>query len=298
MQITVVPASPKTGQAAIRALLADPSKPSVKGYYRDLAKVPEDFKAHPHFEAVKGDVENAGTLDFSGSDTVITITPPIFDEQDSVAHAKLVSENVKNAVQKAGVKRLVYLSSAGAQYDHGTGEIITNHTAEVSLKDAAPEVIFVRAAYFMENWAMCIETIQQGGFMFTTLTPLDHALPMIAVKDIGLTLATEALSLTPPPTTPHIFELHGPRAYTSVDVQKAFEAAAGRSVELRPIPKEGLRDFYAAVFPPAVAREYAAMNESYLEGGILYRDPEPTKGEKRYGKTSLEEAVRAMYPVA
>lgn len=59
------------------------------------------------------------------------------------------------------------------------GEILSNHAAEVALQDAAPEVVFVRCAYFMENWAMSVDTIKEGGFFFTTLTPLDHALPMV-----------------------------------------------------------------------------------------------------------------------
>ena len=127
MQITVVPASPKTGQAAIRSLLADPSNPSVKGYYRDLSKVPAEFTSNPRFEAVQGDVEDAATLDFSGSDAVFNITPPLYEEKDIVAHARLVSENVKAAVQKAdSVKRLVLLSSVGAQYDHGTVSCLAN----------------------------------------------------------------------------------------------------------------------------------------------------------------------------
>jgi hypothetical protein len=58
------------------------------------------------------------------------------------------------------------------------GEILTNHEAEVILKDAVPEVVFVRCAYFMENWAMCLETLP-AGFFYTTLTPLDHPLPMV-----------------------------------------------------------------------------------------------------------------------
>jgi nucleoside-diphosphate-sugar epimerase len=121
MHITVVPASPKTGQATIRSLLADPSNPTVRGYYRDLNKVPVEFKSHPRFEAVQGDVEDAATLDFSGSDAVFHITPPVYDERDMIAHARLASENVKAAVKKAGsVKRFVLLSSSGAQYDHGT----------------------------------------------------------------------------------------------------------------------------------------------------------------------------------
>jgi uncharacterized protein YbjT (DUF2867 family) len=121
MHITVVPASPKVGQAAIRSLLADASQPTVKGYYRDLSKVPAEFKANLRFEAVQGDVEDAATLSFAGSDAVFTITPPLYEEKEFVPHARLVSENVKAVVKKAeSVKRLVLLTSLGAQYDHGT----------------------------------------------------------------------------------------------------------------------------------------------------------------------------------
>ncbi|KAK4098117.1 NAD(P)-binding protein [Parathielavia hyrcaniae] len=295
MHITVVPASPKTGQAAIRSLLADASNPAVRGYYRDLAKVPAEFKANPRFEAVQGDVEDAASLDFTGSDAVLNITPPLYDERDIIAHARLVSENVKAAVKLAeSVKRLVLLSSVGAQYDHGTGEILTNHEAEALLHDAAPEVVFVRCAYFMENWGMALETLP-AGFFFTTLTPLDYSLPMIAVQDIGSTCAAQLLATgTALPSRPHVFELHGPRAYTSADVQRAFEEVLGKSVEMRPVEKAGLDGFYAAVFPPGVAAHFAEMNRSYLEGGILYEDPRPTPGEKKFGKTELVEVVRQM----
>ncbi|KAL1839881.1 hypothetical protein VTJ49DRAFT_1016 [Mycothermus thermophilus] len=294
MHITVVPASPKTGQATIRALLADPSGPAVRGYYRNLSKVPADFQSNPRFEAVRGDVEDAATLDFSGSDAVLNITPPLFDERDIVEHARLVSENVKAAVKKAAsVKRLVYLSSAGAQYDHGTGEILTNHTAEVVLKDAAPEVVFVRCSYFMENWAMSLETLPQG-FFFTTLTPLDRVLPMVAIQDIASALTSELLATgSALPSHPYIYELYGPRDYTSNDVHKAFEEAMCKSIEMKPIPKEGLYDFYAAVFPPKVAQLYAEMNASYLEGGILEENPRPT-GEVRRGRTELVEVFRGL----
>ncbi|KAH6857042.1 hypothetical protein B0I37DRAFT_89150 [Chaetomium sp. MPI-CAGE-AT-0009] len=293
MHITVVPASPKTAQAAIRNLLADPSNPTIKGYYRDLAKVPAEFKAHARFEAVQGDVDDGATLDFSGSDAVFHITPPIYENVDVVERARLVSENVKAATKKASVRRLVLVSSGGAQYDQGTGEILSNHQAEVVLRDAAPEVVFVRCGFFMENWGMGLETLS-AGFMYTTLTPLDHPLPMIAVKDIGATCAAEVLATgTPLPTSPHVYELHGPRPYTSADVHQIFEEVTGKSIELRPVEKEGLDDFYAAVFPPMVAAYYAEMNRSYLPGGILHVDPQPT-GEIRYGTTELREVVKQL----
>ncbi|EGS21335.1 uncharacterized protein CTHT_0031900 [Thermochaetoides thermophila DSM 1495] len=300
MYITIAPASPKTGAATIRALLSDTSNSSlkVKGVYRDLSRVPEEFKSDPRFEAVKGNVEDAASIDFTGSDAVLNITPPLyFDEQDIVKHAHLVSENVKQAVQKAGVKRLVLITSVGAQLESGTGEILTNHAAEVVLKDAAPEVVFVRCAYFMENWASSLETVKEAGFFFSTITPLDFPLPMIAVKDIGITCAQELLATgTPLTSSPYIFELYGPREYSSLDVQKAFEEAASRSIEVRPVPKGSLLDFYRAVFPPAVAKEFTEMNISFLEGGVLYElyngGYEP---EIRNGKTELVEVIKELY---
>jgi hypothetical protein len=77
-------------------------------------------------------------------------------------------------------------------------------------------------------------------------------------------------------------------------VQKAFEEVAGKELEMRPVERDGLADFYAAVFPPRVAKLFAEMNASYLEGGILYRDPLPT-GEVRCGKTELVEVFRLMF---
>ncbi|KAK4184803.1 hypothetical protein QBC35DRAFT_39104 [Podospora australis] len=293
VHITVVPASNRTGEATIRSLLADPSKPSVKGVYRNLSKVLAEFASNDRFEAVQGTVDDASTLDFSGSDAILNITPMTVDEVDLFQHALTQSNNVKAAAQKAGVKRLVLLSSVGAQYDSGTGEVITNHAAEVSLKDAAPEVVFVRCHYFVENWATALETIN-AGFFYSTITPLDFATPMIAVKDIGETLAGELVAVgNPLSSTPYIFELHGPVS-TSLDVKKAFEEVLGREIEVRAVPTEGLLDFYNAVFPPHVAKSYVEMTESFLPGGIMFENPNPT-GEIRHGKTGMVEVFRQWF---
>ncbi|KAK3360546.1 hypothetical protein B0T25DRAFT_535862 [Lasiosphaeria hispida] len=85
MHITVAPASTQTGQAAIRFLLADPSSPAVRGVYRNLTKVPDEFKLHPRFEAVQGDINDASSLHFEGSDAVLNIQPAIYEDRDTIA---------------------------------------------------------------------------------------------------------------------------------------------------------------------------------------------------------------------
>ena len=125
MHIVVVPASPKTGQATIRALLDDPSAPTVTGVYRDVRRAPDEFKGHPRFKAVEGDIADAQSLAsiesvFAGADAVATITPPLHAESDPVPRAGELAANVKNAIGQGSVKRLVYVSSVGAQLEHGT----------------------------------------------------------------------------------------------------------------------------------------------------------------------------------
>ena len=120
MKIIVVPASAKTTRSAIQTLLDDPLAPTVIGVYRDLSKVPLELKDHPNFQPVPGDVSDGSTLDFAGSDVVITMTPPKLDGSDYIAFGKAVSSNVHQAVEKSGsVKRIVYVSSQGAQYSQG-----------------------------------------------------------------------------------------------------------------------------------------------------------------------------------
>ena len=114
--ITVLPASTKAGRETIRTLLESESKPSVRGVYRDPAKAPAAFVKNPNFQAVKGDVGDAKSLDFTGSDAVFYIPPPIYDGTHHKEWATRTATNVKNALQNTpSVKRLLILSAIGSQ---------------------------------------------------------------------------------------------------------------------------------------------------------------------------------------
>ena len=120
MQITVAPASAQTLRAAVEKLLNDETRPTVIGIYRNLNKVPAEFKSHPNFKAVQADLSDAGSLDFTGSDAVLALTPPKYDGSDFIAETKKAATNVRNAIERSGtVRRLVYISSMGAQHAEG-----------------------------------------------------------------------------------------------------------------------------------------------------------------------------------
>jgi len=310
MHITIAPASPKTGRATVRALLdslpstsEDGTPVRVTGIYRNLDKVPKEFLADPRFRAVQGDVEDAASLDFSDTDALLTITPPFYLSRSAQAvleGAKQVSLNVKDAIVRAEgrVRRVVLVSSMGAQYENGTGEIKTNHIAEGVFRDSAPEVVFVRCGYFMENWASAVETIKRDGSFHTTIVPLDMKVAMIATLDIGTTCASCLTTTTEvgPGKSPLIFDLEGPELYSSLDVQAAFQEVSGKpEVTMVTVDKDEIFGYYSAVLPPDTAEMMTEMNFSFLPGGIMYENSQPSPGGTKRGKVTLVEAFKALY---
>ncbi|KAJ0366920.1 hypothetical protein COL154_003427 [Colletotrichum chrysophilum] len=295
MQIVVVPASPKTGQATIRALLEDPSEPTVTGVYRDTGRVPAEFREHPRFRAVKGDVANVGSLKFSGADALVTITPPLYSESKPLTRAREMAANVKYAIGMAGdsVKRLVYISSVGAQLEHGT-----------ALIGSAPEVVFVRCAYFMENWAAALKTAKSEQHYFhSVISPADYKIPMVSerglytkvsVHDIGKTCAAQALAAgSPLGENPYVFDLHGPDTYSTEDVRQAFEERIGTGVEAKLVEGVQLEEFFGEIFRPPMAGMFVEMTRSFLPGGVAIE--EIVEGSRvQRGKTTLSEAVERM----
>lgn len=163
-------------------------------------------------------------------------------------------------------------------------------------KTNVAEIIFVRCAYFMENWTASIETLKNSQpFFFSTITPLDWKIPMVAVKDIGITLASEVLKTTPSPRKPHILELHGPRQYNPSDVQAAFSKALGKDVTVKAVERSELQGFFSAVFPAAIVDLWVEMALSFLEGGIVDARVEDTsKKNVVNGETGLDEIVQGI----
>lgn len=122
MRISIAPASTKTGAAVIRSLLShDDTSLEIHAIYRSPPpKAPSAFTQDSRFHSAQGDISDSSSLDFSGSDVVLTITPPLYEADDLVKQAGVVSKNVKEAVERSGnVKRLVLLSSGGAQHSEG-----------------------------------------------------------------------------------------------------------------------------------------------------------------------------------
>jgi uncharacterized protein YbjT (DUF2867 family) len=147
----------------------------------------------------------------------------------------------------------------------------------------------------MENWNMSLETLKAPEpFFFTTITPVDWKVPMIAVQDIGLTLARELVTERTPPSKLHIFELQGPEPYSPLDVQRIFSQALGKEVAMKLVEKEDLPEYFAKFFPPSTVDDWVEMARSFIPGGIAARDATKQSEENIvHGTTTLAEVLTA-----
>jgi len=189
----VLGASGNTGHIVAKNLLARQQKVRVVG--RNAARLQPH--AEQGAEIFIGDVTDASALTkaFHQADSAYVMIPPNVTSDDPLAYEERVSDAIAAAVKNAGVKNVVALSSIGADKPKGTGPVIGLHNLEQKLNQIdSANVLFVRAAYFMENTLPQATVIRTAGSAIGPLRP-DLKLPMIASRDIGAFAADALLRL-------------------------------------------------------------------------------------------------------
>ena len=132
---------------------------------------------------------------FSGAKAVYAMIPPDTSQQDVLAYQSSIRESIGEALEQAGVKYVVSLSSIGADKSEGTGPVVGLRRFEQRLNGIAGlNVLHLRAGYFMENTLAQVWPIQTLGFSAGPLDP-DLKIPMIATHDIGVVAADALLKL-------------------------------------------------------------------------------------------------------
>lgn len=183
-------ATGNTGGAIAEKLLAGGERVRVVG--RDPGRL-ERF-VRKGAEAFRADVLDAAAMAraFQGATAVYTMIPPNFNEPDARSYQERVSDALAAAVEKAGVRHVVNLSSVGAHLPEKTGPVLGLRSLEQKLnRIPGLNVLHLRPTHFMENILMTIGVIKSMGLVAGALRG-DLPLPMIATRDIGA-VAAEAL---------------------------------------------------------------------------------------------------------
>jgi uncharacterized protein YbjT (DUF2867 family) len=261
--ITVMGATGNTGRVTAEALLSRGEKVRVVG--RDAGKLAGLVARGA--EAAVGSASDAAFLAraFAGAETAYTLLPPDMGVPDLRAHQDRVGEATVQALRQAGVKRVVFLSSVGADLPAGTGPIAGLHAQEERLRKLGAAVLLLRPGYFFENFRSSLPMIRHQGMNGGAIAP-DVKMAMIATRDIGA--AAAAAIAARDFTGVEVRNLLGLRDLSLAEATRILGAAIGKpDLAYVQFPYDA---FAAALvqagLTPDLARLYAEMARAFNDG--------------------------------
>lgn len=253
-------------------------------------------------EAKKGEIESLGAKaaigsitdvhflvkTFEGADAVFAMTPPIMGETNIVENTVNAGKNYAEALEKASVKRVVMLSSVGADSPVENGPIKGLHQIEKlysGLKNSS--VTFLRAGYFYTNFFNDVPLIKNAGILGGNY-PANANIPVVHPTDIAKAAAEELIKNTSGKNIRYIVSDSRP----SGDFAKVLGSAIGNSelpwVEFT--DEQSLDGMVQAGLPKEMAELYVEMGRG-MRTGVVQKDF-IEHGSVVEGSTKLEDFAK------
>ncbi len=203
----------------------------------------------------------------SDAEGAFLLIPPQYHADHYVEDSRRIADAISNAIAASGVPHVALLSSIGAQWNSGTGLILSLHNAEQSFSKCAKNLTIIRAAYFMENWVPTLGSAKNNGTLPSFL-PAGRKIPMVATADIGR-MAGE--SLLNPTRGRRIIELAGPEDYSPTDIAGALAGLLNRPVHVAEAPLSAVvPGFKNLGFTEDVARLFEEMYAGINSGRVAF----------------------------
>lgn len=135
---------------------------------------------------------------FKGADIVYLMETmeaagDMFDPSvDFISTISTIGNNYKTAIEKAGIKKMIHLSSIGAHTDKGTGILIFHYNVETILQQLPSDVSikFIRPVGFYINLFSFIATIKHKGSIISNYGG-DSKEPWVSPVDVADVIAEE-----------------------------------------------------------------------------------------------------------
>lgn len=271
-----------TGKVVADTLLSQ--KKPVRVVVRDAAKG-EPWRARGAEVAVAS-VDDAAAVESAlrGATGAYVLLPPDYASSTNLADKKRQVDALARAIPASGVRHVVLLSSIGAQHPDGTGPIKSLHDAERRLGALGVPMTFLRAPYFMENFASAIGAARAEGKLYALF---ERAVPMAATRDIG---AAAAGLLVEGATSTQVVNFHGPATSSPADAARILSKLLGREVSVVLVPEaHRVAALTAAGLTADLAGLFSEMGTG-IDSGLVAFQP----GRDLAGPTTLEQVLTAL----
>lgn len=224
-----------------------------------------------------------------GATGAYVLLPPFAWNGTGIPAERLaLNEAIAGAIGDAKPGHVVLLSSVGADQPSGTGPVKYLYDLEQKLTALHATATFLRAAYFMENWAGVLKGAIDGGALYYGWT-YEVSVPQVATEDIGKQ-AAKLLVEGAPAKSPRIVQLSGPAELTLAQSAAAFSKVAGKEIKPVSVPLQAMIGSLTGMgASQEVAEVYAEMTGALNEGRMKF-----LPGELVRGSTSLEAKLKTL----
>lgn len=213
---------------------------------------------------------------FQGADIVYLMETmeaagDIFDKSvDFIATISQIGKQYKQAVEQSGVKKVIHLSSIGADMEKGNGILLFHHRVEGILNELPADVAikFMRPVGFFTNMYSFINTIKNTGAIISNYGG-DKKEPWVHPVDIAATIAAEMET----PFAGREIRYIASDELSPNEIAAALGAAIGHpDLQWKVIPDEALLHKWLEIgFNRQVAEGFIEMQASQ-GSGRLYED--------------------------
>lgn len=258
----------------------------VRAVVRDVAK--GRHWAELGCEVARAAMDDAEALGhaFTGAEAVFILLPPIFDPSPGFAETRRVIDAVRTALEIARPRRVVCLSTIGAQASQ------PNLLNPLGLMEQALGALdiptaFLRAAWFIENSQWDLQPMRDNGVMPSFLQPTDKPVPMVATADVGLVIAELLQERWQGRRT---IELEGPAPVSPDQLADAFARLLGHPVRAEVVPREQWETrFRGQGMQHPLPR--MQMLDGFNQGWIAF---ERGDAEQRKGRLTIDTVLREL----
>ncbi|MCD0479976.1 NAD(P)H-binding protein [Chryseobacterium sp. LC2016-29] len=206
---------------------------------------------------------------FEGADAAFLMTPPNMGGVNIVENTINAGKNYAEAIKQTGIKRVVMLSSIGAESPVENGPIKGLHFIEKFYNDLEnTSVTFLRAGYFYLNFFNDIPLIKNAGIIGANF-PQDTKVPLVHPIDIAKVAAEELVKNFEGKNVKYIVS-DEPKAS---EFAKVFGNAIGKPelpwIEFK--DEDSLNGMLQAGVPQEMAELYTEMGRG-IRTGVVQKD--------------------------
>lgn len=244
-----------------------------------------------------------------GSDAAYVMNPPFYGEKDPFALSQAYVDSLVQAANASStLKRIVFLSSVGAEQTSGTGPIRNVHIAEngllANLRDGI-EAIALRPPYFLSNFSSVLHlAINPPHILPSMVIPFAKAYSFTDASAI----ASKALKylVAPPSTVPDAASRSHLTAVQLITDKKTVPELAEivseiAGVQVNPVPiaeEDWFSTFKNAGMPDDLANLFVELTAGMVHDRIVALEGAAIEQEKQRGITVISEQTDVDHKAA